>query len=119
MARDAAHRGLADALVVSGVATGEPTPLGDVKRVRAAVPDRPILVGSGVEPDTVAELLRVADGAIVEDLRQARRPDDRAPGRSRARGRRRAPPARTGRRRRSPTARPGRAGRDAGWTPRC
>ena len=33
-----------------GVATGEPTPLGDVKRVRAAVPDRPILVGSGVSP---------------------------------------------------------------------
>jgi uncharacterized protein len=65
VARDAAHRGLADALVVSGIATGEPTPLGDVKRVRAAVPDRPILVGSGVEPDTVAELLQVADGAIV------------------------------------------------------
>jgi membrane complex biogenesis BtpA family protein len=65
VARDAAHRGLADALVVSGVATGEPTPLGDVKRVRAAVPERPILVGSGVEPDTVVELLRVADGVIV------------------------------------------------------
>ena len=65
VARDAAHRGLADALVVSGVATGEPTALGDVKRVRAAVPDRPILVGSGVEPETVGELLRVADGAIV------------------------------------------------------
>lgn len=65
VARDAAYRGLADALVVSGVATGEPTPLGDVKRVRAAVPDRPILVGSGVAPDTVAELLQIADGAIV------------------------------------------------------
>jgi membrane complex biogenesis BtpA family protein len=65
VARDSAYRGLADALVVSGVATGEPTPLGDVKRVRAAVPDRPILVGSGVGPDTVGELLRVADGAIV------------------------------------------------------
>jgi len=65
VAKDAAHRGLADALVVSGVATGEPTPLGDVKRVRAAVPDRPILVGSGVEPDTVADLLQIADGAIV------------------------------------------------------
>jgi membrane complex biogenesis BtpA family protein len=65
VARDAAYRGLADALVVSGVATGAPTPLGDVKRVRAAVPDRPILVGSGVAPETVGELLRVADGAIV------------------------------------------------------
>ena len=65
VARDAAYRGLADALVVSGVATGEPTPLGDVKRVRAAVPDRPILVGSGVTPETVGDLLAVADGAIV------------------------------------------------------
>jgi uncharacterized protein len=65
VARDAAYRGLADALVVSGVATGEPTPLGEVVRVRAAVPDRPILVGSGVTPETVAELLAVADGAIV------------------------------------------------------
>jgi membrane complex biogenesis BtpA family protein len=65
VARDAAYRGLADALVVSGVATGEPTPLADVRSVRAAVPDRPILVGSGVTPDTVRELLAVADGAIV------------------------------------------------------
>src|SRR5436190_1266662 len=34
VARDAAYRGLADALVVSGAATGEPTPLDDVTRVR-------------------------------------------------------------------------------------
>ena len=65
VARDAAYRGLADALVVSGVATGEPTPLADVKRVRAAVPDRPILVGSGVTPETVRDLLGAADGVIV------------------------------------------------------
>jgi len=65
VARDAAYRGLADALVVSGVATGEPTPLGDVKRVRAAVPDRPILVGSGVTPETIRDVLAVADGVIV------------------------------------------------------
>lgn len=64
-ARDLVHRGLADALVVTGAATGEPTPLGDVKRVRGAVPGVPVLVGSGVAPDTVAEVLSVADGAIV------------------------------------------------------
>jgi membrane complex biogenesis BtpA family protein len=64
-ARDLAHRGLADALVVSGPATGQATPLTDVKRVRSAVPDVPILVGSGVTAETVAELLSVADGAIV------------------------------------------------------
>src|SRR2546426_458025 len=58
-------RGLADALVVWGPATGQATPLADVKRVRGAVPDVPLLVGSGVTPETVAELLSVADGAIV------------------------------------------------------
>ena len=64
-ARDLVHRGLADALVVSGRATGEATPVADVKRVRGAVPDALLLVGSGVTPETVAELLSVADGVIV------------------------------------------------------
>jgi membrane complex biogenesis BtpA family protein len=64
-ARDLTHRGLADGLVVSGQATGAATPLGDVKRVRSAVPDVPLLVGSGVTPETAAELLSVADGLIV------------------------------------------------------
>jgi membrane complex biogenesis BtpA family protein len=64
-ARDLVHRGLADALVVSGPATGQATPLGDVKRVRGAVADIPILVGSGVTAETAAELLSVADGVIV------------------------------------------------------
>ena len=64
-ARDCYARGLADALVVSGVATGEPTPMSDLKRVRGAVPEAPLLVGSGTSPETVAELLSVADGVIV------------------------------------------------------
>lgn len=64
-ARDLTHRGLADGLVVSGQATGLATPLGDVKRVRGAVPGVPLLVGSGVTPETVAALLSVADGVIV------------------------------------------------------
>ena len=64
-ARDLVHRGLADALVVSGAATGQVTPLADVKRVRSAVPDVPILIGSGVTAETAAELLSVGDGLIV------------------------------------------------------
>jgi uncharacterized protein len=64
-ARDCYARGLADAVVVSGVATGEPTPMSDLKRVRGALPDAPLLVGSGALPETVAELLSVADGVIV------------------------------------------------------
>jgi membrane complex biogenesis BtpA family protein len=65
VARDLVHRGLADALVVSGAATGQATPLGEVKRVRSAVPDVPLLIGSGVTAETAAELLSVADGLIV------------------------------------------------------
>jgi membrane complex biogenesis BtpA family protein len=64
-ARDLVHRGLADALVVTGRATGDPTPLGDVKRVRGAVGDIPLLAGSGVTPETIAETLSVADAVIV------------------------------------------------------
>jgi len=64
-ARDCVSRGLADGLVVSGAITGDPTPMGDLKRVRGAVPDVPLLVGSGATPETAAELLSVADGLIV------------------------------------------------------
>jgi membrane complex biogenesis BtpA family protein len=64
-AKDSVSRGLADALIVSGKATGEETPIEEVKRVRSAVPSVPLLVGSGVTPESVADLLSVADGAIV------------------------------------------------------
>jgi uncharacterized protein len=64
-ARDCVERGLADALIVSGAATGEPTAPGDLKRVRDAVPGIPLLVGSGATAETAAELLAVADGLIV------------------------------------------------------
>jgi membrane complex biogenesis BtpA family protein len=64
-ARDLTHRGLADGLVVSGPATGAATSTADVVRVRKAVPDVPLLVGSGVTPETAAELLSMADGLIV------------------------------------------------------
>jgi len=64
-ARDLVHRSLADVLVVSGKATGEATPIVDIKRVRSAVPDTPLVVGSGVTPETVSELLSLADGVIV------------------------------------------------------
>lgn len=64
-AKDTAYRGLADGLIVTGSGTGEPTSLGRLESVRAAVPDRPLLVGSGANAATIAALLRVADGAIV------------------------------------------------------
>jgi membrane complex biogenesis BtpA family protein len=63
--RDAVARGLADGLVVTGVATGEPTAMGDLKKVRGAAPGMPLLVGSGATADNAAELLSIADGLIV------------------------------------------------------
>jgi uncharacterized protein len=64
-ARDVVHRGLADAVIVTGRATGQPALLSDVKRVRNAVPGVPLIVGSGVTPDSVDEVLSLADAVIV------------------------------------------------------
>ncbi len=65
-ARDAALRGLADALIISGTATGAPTSPADVARVRAALPEIPILIGSGFNAQTAQTLLENgATGAIV------------------------------------------------------
>ena len=64
-AKEAAYRGLADALIVTGVRTGIEPDLKDLTRVRKAVPDRPLLVGSGATKENILKLLECADGAIV------------------------------------------------------
>jgi uncharacterized protein len=64
-ARDAWERGWADALIVSGPGTGEPTSLDHVQAIRRVLPDAPVLVGSGVTEETMARVLDVAHGAIV------------------------------------------------------
>ncbi len=64
-ARDTVERGLANALVVSGTGTGVATEIDDVRRVRAACPDTPILLGSGVTAQNVGSYLDYATGFIV------------------------------------------------------
>jgi membrane complex biogenesis BtpA family protein len=64
-AEEAAYRGRADGLIVSGTGTGKPTSMVDLQAVRQAVPDRPVFVGSGASVKNVSELLSVADGVIV------------------------------------------------------
>lgn len=64
-AHDTVDRGLADALIVSGVGTGQAADLGDVERVRAACPKTKLFLGSGVNADNVKNYLRLADGVIV------------------------------------------------------
>ncbi len=56
---------LADAMIVSGTRTGAETPLEDVKKVKMAVGEFPVLVGSGTKTPNVESLLEDADGAIV------------------------------------------------------
>ena len=60
-----ARRGLADVLLVTGPTTGTPADPEDVAKVKGAVPDVPVLVGSGVEEANARSLLALADGAIV------------------------------------------------------
>ncbi|MCA9319848.1 MAG: phosphorybosylanthranilate isomerase, partial [Planctomycetes bacterium] len=65
LARSTAERGLADALIVTGEATGAAVDRGDLDRVRGALPGLLLLAGSGVRADNVAEVLGSCDGAIV------------------------------------------------------
>jgi len=64
-AHDTVERGLANALIVSGVGTGQAANLGDVERVRRACPQSKLLLGSGVKVRNVKSYLRFADGIIV------------------------------------------------------
>lgn len=64
-AEDAFHRGLADALIVTGSGTGKATDLSRVERVKQVVPEAPVFIGSGLTSASGANALSIADGAIV------------------------------------------------------
>lgn len=64
-ARDSWHRGLADGLIGSGMATGAATDPARLDALKAAVPDAPVWIGSGLTPESCADLLPRCDGAIV------------------------------------------------------
>jgi membrane complex biogenesis BtpA family protein len=64
-ARDTWYRGLADGLIITGVATGEPADVTRILAARDAVPDAPLWLGSGLDPDNAALLLPFVHGAIV------------------------------------------------------
>ena len=65
VAQETTRRALADGLIVSGPATGQPTNSFDVSAVRRAVPDGFVLVGSGISESNALRILQHADGAIV------------------------------------------------------
>jgi membrane complex biogenesis BtpA family protein len=62
LAKGAAFCG-ADAVIVTGTATGEPTREADVAAARAA--GLPVIVGSGVRPEDAARFVGLADAVIV------------------------------------------------------
>lgn len=62
---DTVRRGGADAVIVSGAATGKPVSLDDIRTAKVAAGDAAVLAGSGATAANVAETLRVADGVIA------------------------------------------------------
>ncbi len=62
---DLIHRGLADALIVTGWGTGAAAPMDELKAVKRLAGRVPVLVGSGVTDRTLGDYLSCCDGAIV------------------------------------------------------
>lgn len=62
---DLLDRGKADALIVTGSATGQPTALTDLQRVKASADSAPVVIGSGITADSLRLLAPYADGIIV------------------------------------------------------
>ncbi|MEX0284280.1 MAG: BtpA/SgcQ family protein [Paracoccaceae bacterium] len=64
-ARSAVFSSIPDAVLVSGQITGEAAALSDLEAVKAVLPDTPVLANTGVKHNTIADVLRIADGCIV------------------------------------------------------
>lgn len=64
-ALDLRLRGLADAIILTGVATGSKASAAELCQVREALPECPLIVGSGLTADTIAEFFPEADACIV------------------------------------------------------
>ncbi|MAJ28250.1 hypothetical protein CBD41_02390 [bacterium TMED181] len=64
-AKDVTGRGHAGAVIVTGASTGSAADLDELQQVREAVPQTPVLVGSGVDTQNIHAILDLADGVIV------------------------------------------------------
>jgi uncharacterized protein len=63
--KDTIERGLADAVILSGWATGSPPDQEDLELATAAAAGTPVFIGSGASWENVGTLLQAADGVIV------------------------------------------------------
>lgn len=64
-ARDALERGGADALILTGIRTGEAAPKELIRELKERVPNAKIFLGSGVTPENLKENIGFCDGVIV------------------------------------------------------
>lgn len=63
--QDTIERGLADAIILSGWATGSPPDLEDLELAKAAANDTPVFIGSGADWENISTLMQAADGVIT------------------------------------------------------
>ena len=63
--QDTIERSLADAVILSGWATGSPPTLEDLELATAAAKGTPVIIGSGANWDNIGQLMQAADGVIV------------------------------------------------------
>jgi len=74
-AQDLRLRGLADGVILTGAATGSGAEAAELVRLRRALPDCPLLVGSGLTAATVGDFFPLADGCIIGSSLKTRGPD--------------------------------------------
>jgi uncharacterized protein len=55
----------ADAVIVSGDATGDPTKMADLELAKSGAGDRPVVIGSGLDAGNASQLLAPCDGVVV------------------------------------------------------
>ena len=65
MVQETIERGLADAVIISGEATGYPPSPEALKTAAEAAKGTPVLIGSGADWDNIGKLMQIADGVIV------------------------------------------------------
>ena len=64
-AKSAVFSSLADAILVSGPLTGQTAATSDLRKVREAVPEVPVLANTGVRLDNVKDIFSIADGCVI------------------------------------------------------
>jgi membrane complex biogenesis BtpA family protein len=64
IARDTAYRQMADVLLVTGPDSDTPPQLADIETVKAAVPDVPVVIASGMS-DASVHLVKACDGTTI------------------------------------------------------